>query len=375
MDKNKIQTSTSTNVKKLFNLKNMYTTIKWMSIMIIAITIIMLILFFTKGSGLIKTSWTTHSGTSLFGGNTKEGPGILQSRTMQVLITFVGGGALGLAGALLQKVTKNRLAEVSILGIGSLNIFFVYAYAMFFKEKAFGTGIIAVFMPIFLILVSIFGTLIVWGISRSRKANKNTFVIVGIALQLLVEALSVIIVNPSKLVHAASNSSGKKVWNRIKGYTLGRVHSGVDVSPQDSNPVMWWLIILALVIVGVVIITVFFLRRKIDTYETSEDLALSTGINIKRLRLVIYMLVALLAGTASAVLGSVALLGIIAPSIARVLFKNKMWPMTVASFLIGGIMVAVASFVSMQLEVGVSVGILSTAIVIPYFIILMIREK
>lgn len=56
---------------------------------------------------------------------------------MQIMIAFFGGGALGLAGALLQKVTKNRLAEVSILGIGSINIFFIYIYAVILKDKAF----------------------------------------------------------------------------------------------------------------------------------------------------------------------------------------------------------------------------------------------
>ena len=369
----KVNKTSKTNKR---NLSPMYRIIKWISLLIIVLVVILMILFFTKGIGFNTPPWSDYSGTSILtGATTASGPGILQTRTMQVLITFVGGGALGVAGALLQKVTKNRLAEVSILGIGSLNIFFVYGYAMFFKEKAFGNGPIAIMMPIFLIIVSIFGTLIVWAISRSRNANKNTFVIVGIALQLFVEALSVIIVNPSKLIHAGTNSAGKKVWNRIKGYTLGKVRSSVTDIAGKENPVMWWLIITGIVIVIVVIAIIFFLRRKIDTYETSEDLASSTGINIKWLRLGIYILVALLAGTASAVLGTVALLGIIAPSIARMLFKNKMWPMTIASFLIGGAMVALASFVSMQLDLGVSVGILSTAIVIPYFIFLMVKEK
>ena len=365
-----------THKKPVISKNIIYRIIKWIALFVIVFTVIGFILFFTKGIGFNMPPWLDHAATSIVGNNTTpDGPGILQTRTMQVLITFVGGGALGIAGALLQKVTKNRLAEVSILGIGSLNIFFVYGYAMFFKEKAFGSGPIAIMMPIFLIIVSIFGTLIVWAISRSRNANKNTFVIVGIALQLFVEALSVIIVNPSKLITAGQNSTGKQVWNRIKGYTLGKVRSSITDIGGKENPVMWWLIITAVVIVVIVIGAIFFLRRKIDTYETSEDLALSTGINVKWLRLGIYLLVALLAGTASAILGTVALLGIIAPSIARMLFKNKMWPITIASFFIGGVMVALASFISMQLNFGVSVGILSTAIVIPYFIFLMIREK
>lgn len=133
-----------------------------------------------------------------------------------------------------------------------------------------------------------------------------------------------------------------------------------------------------ILVVGIIIVVigvVIFLRRKIDTYETSEELSTAVGINIKRLRLVIFLLVALLAGAASAVLGTVALLGIIAPSVARMLFRNKMLPLAISSFVIGGIMVGLASFISMQLEASVSVGILATAIVIPYFIFQMIKER
>lgn len=362
---------------KNFNWKNL---IKWTALLTIVGAVILLILTFTKSLGFTFASqWETYSGKSFFSSaKTSTGPGPLQMHTMQVLIAFFGGGALGVAGALLQKVTKNRLAEVSILGIGSINIFFIYIYAVVLKDQAYGNTIWAHLMPIFLITVSVIGTLIVWAISRSKKANKNTFVIVGIALQLLVEALSVLVVNPKELTKGGdAKSEGAQVWSRIQGYTLGKIRSNIEnpYSNVDTNPVPWWLMFLVIGLVVGVLVLIFFLRRRIDTYETSEEMATSTGINIKALRLIIYILVAVLAGAASAVLGTVALLGIIAPSIARMLFKNKMMPIAIASFLIGGLMVALASWISLQLEFGIQVGILATAIVVPYFIYQMIREK
>lgn len=358
--------------------------IKWLALLIIVASVAFLILTVTKESFSMHREWTTSSGLTTKIGTgirhttltaTKVGPGPLQNYTMQILIAFFGGGALGVAGALLQKVTKNRLAEVSILGIGSLNIFFIYIYALVLKGEAYGDGVWAKLMPVFLILVSIVGTIIIWAISRSRKANKNTFVIVGIALQLLIEALSVIVVDPKKLSSQAASKTDKEMWSKIQGYTLGKIRSGVESSTQDPNPVPWWLIFTAIALVVGVIIVIFFLRRKIDTYETSEEIASSTGTNIKLLRFTIFLLVAVLAGASSAILGSVALLGIIAPSVARMLFKNKMMPVVIGSFLIGGVMVALASWLSLQIHLPVQVGILSTAIVIPYFIFQMIREK
>lgn len=72
-------------------------------------------------------------------------------------------------------------------------------------------------------------------------------------------------------------------------------------------------------------------------------LATTLGIKTERLRLSVFIIVALIAGIEASLLGTVALLGLIAPSIARLLFKGNFAPTAIASFIIGGIMVALAS--------------------------------
>lgn len=131
-----------------------------------------------------------------------------QIRLKQVLIPIIGGGALAFAGMLLQKITRNNLAEVSILGIGSINIMFIFAYAFIFKGQLLTGSTVQELLPLVTIVASLIGTMIVFLISRSKRANKNTFVIIGIALQLLFEALSVIFVNPSKL---STTKEGKEI--------------------------------------------------------------------------------------------------------------------------------------------------------------------
>lgn len=353
---------------------------KWMLILNSLFFVSFLILTFTKSNGFtFWDSWKISSFSSILHDTSNqqiEGAGPLQKHFMQILITLLGGGALGLAGLMLQKITRNTLAEVSILGIGSFNILFIYIYAFSLKSRMWNQSIWSHLMPIFLILVSILGTFFVWVVARSRKTNKNTFVIVGIAFQLLLEAISVIVVNPKVLLQDKTSritNENQKIWNRIKGYTLGEVKN--DLGNTNTNFIDWWLILLVAFLVILILGIIFFIRKKIDTYEISEDLALATGIYVKRLKMLIYFLIAILAGAATAILGSVALLGIIAPSIARLLFKNRMWQASLASFLIGGIMVGGASFIALQLEAQVPVGILSTAIVVPYFLYLMWRGK
>lgn len=256
------------------------------------------------------------------------------------------------------------MAEVSILGIGSINIMFIFLYAYFVKGKMFDGSQAQQLLPVVTIFASLFGTLIVYFISRSKHTGKNTFVIIGIALQLLFEALSVVFVNPTKLT---GSKEGKELWSNIKHYTMG------IVEPEQTS---WALIIGASIGIATLITAALFLRRKIDIYEASPALAVTLGIKTERLRLTVFIIVAFIAGIEASLLGTVALLGLIAPSIARLIFKGNFAPIAIASFIIGGMMVALASWISINLfDASFPAGILATAIAAPYFIFIILRGR
>lgn len=353
----------------------LYKTIKWTSIILFVSCIVFLTLFLRReDSGKLNFGfgpWTTSSTTSTVNQNfvPVQGAGESKQRVLQLIIAFIGGGSLAFAGCLLQKITKNKLAEISILGIGSINILFIYIYARSIGYESFGEGFYAILMPVLLIVFSVIGTMIIWAISRSKKSNKNTFVIIGISIQLLVEALSVVFVNPIDMIQG--NAIEKKVWGKIKSYTLGQIKSDIN----NNNYIPWWLILVGFILFATVVVFSLFLRKKIDTFESSEFLAQSTGVNSKKLRLIVFIFVALLAAVAACIIGTVALLGIIAPSLARMLFKNKFAIMSLCSMLVGGSLVALAAWVSMNMNLSLPVGILSTAIVAPYFLFLIVKER
>lgn len=345
---------------------------KWISLLTsLVVMIVLIMMLYHAPSGWIfgVQDWKTNSVTILVNGKVAPDPttwetGIGQIRLKETIIPIVGGGALAFAGTLLQKTTRNNLAEVSILGIGSINIMFIFLYAFIFKNQLFNGSIIQQMLPIVTIVASLIGTSVVYLISRSKHANKNTFVIIGIALQLLFEALSVVFVNPSKL---ASSKEGKEMWSNIKHYTMGII---------DTQHTSWSLIIGASVGISILVVIALLMRRRIDIYESSPILASTLGIKTERLRLSVFLIVALIAGIEASLLGTVALLGLIAPSIARFLFKGSFAPTAIASFIIGGILVALASWVSINLlDSEFPAGILATTLATPYFIFLILKGK
>lgn len=117
-----------------------------------------------------------------------------------------------------------------------------------------------------------------------------------------------------------------------------------------------------------------FIRRKIDLIESSEDLASGLGVQVQKMKKIIFTLVAIIAAAEAVLAGSIALLGILAPAIARKIFKNKTILIASGSFLIGAILVLCASYISVTLQTQVPVGILATTIVIPYFVFIIIRS-
>lgn len=127
-------------------------------------------------------------------------------------------------------------------------------------------------------------------------------------------------------------------------------------------------------VIALLVAVVWFLRKKIDIIEVNEKLAISYGIRVELLKFVLYGLVALLAGIEAAMLGTVALLGILAPNIAKPIFGNKTGTNVFASFLIGGCLVMLATFVSVNMATDVPIGFLSTAIIAPYFVFKILRK-
>lgn len=357
-------------MKKQINLVKLA---KWFALLSsLAMSIILVMMFYKAADGrwlIGSQEWEHSSVFEIHNGVLvpkpgTTGPGPMQFQLKQILITVFGGGALAFAGVLLQKTTRNNLAEVSILGIGSINIMMIFAYALIFKSQIFGDSLVAQMLPLVTIASSLLGTFIVYFISRSKKANKNTFVIIGIALQLLFEAVSVIFINPSKL---SDSKDGKEMWGTIKHYTMGIV---------DSEKTSWTIIIVAAVAISVLVGIALMLRKKIDIYDASPALATTLGIKTERLRFTIFAIVALIAGVEASILGTVALLGLIAPSIARLMFKNKFMPLAIASFVIGAILVTLAHWMSVNLfGSDFPAGILATAIASPYFIFLILRGK
>ena len=231
----------------------------------------------------------------LSGGGSPEAQAIvLGQRLPRTLIGLVGGAALALAGAVIQAHTRNPLADPGLLGVtagSSLAAVFAISvlglttpvgYLWFaFAGAAAGTA-----------LVSFIG--IVAG--RRRDASPAALVLAGAAVSAFLSAVTGIIL----LLDSAA-------LDVFRFWTVGSLAGGrgLDV----LLPVLPFLVVGAVLALGH--------SRALDTLALGDDLARSLGRRLLPTRLLGLTIVTLLVGGATAILGSLGFIGLVAPHAVR----------------------------------------------------------
>ncbi|MCE7012167.1 iron ABC transporter permease [Kibdelosporangium philippinense] len=269
---------------------------------------------------------------------------VVELRTPRIVLAMVIGAALGLAGALLQGVSRNPLASPDVIGIsqgaGLMATIVIVAGAP-----------IAVLPP--LALLGGLGAAAIVLLFGSVRANR--FVLAGIAVAVALKALTEVVI----IGAAPVDGQRAQVW--LVGTLAGW---GYDEA-----------LVVALVIL-VLTPVLFWAGRALDTSALSDDVALAIGVRVGPRRLVMALSGVVLAAVATSQVGSVDFVALAAPQIARRLAKAERPPLFCAA-LTGALLTVIADtaartvFAPTQLPVGV----LTAAFGGVYLVWLLVRRK
>ena len=215
---------------------------------------------------------------------------INELRVPRTVIAIVAGAALGVAGALIQAVTRNPLADPGILGVNS-----GAAFAM-----AVGTGLLGVSGAVgtlTLAYVGAFGaSLLVYAIgSLGRGGSPVRLILAGVALGAVLAGITRAIVLTDR--------------ERFAGMTAWESGSLLDRDTSLLGPA----IPLTLLGLGIALA----IGSSLNAIALGDDLASALGANVLRTRVLAVTAVMLLAGTATALAGPISFVGLMVPHIAR----------------------------------------------------------
>ncbi|WKB55532.1 FecCD family ABC transporter permease [Eleftheria terrae] len=275
-------------------------------------------------------------------------------RAPAAVMAVVVGACLGLAGAQMQTVLDNPLADPFTLGVATAG--------------AVGASVVIVLGGSFVVLgenVAIAGgafvfaagaTLLIQGLSRRFGATADTVLLFGIALLFTFEALL-------WLLQFVADSDALQ---QIVFWTMG------SLSPSTWNKIV--------LVAGVLLVCSLDLSRHawaLTALRAGEEQARSFGVAVESLRLHTLLRVSLLSAAALSFVGIIGFVALVGPHIARMLVGEDHRIYLPASALSGALMLSLASILSKSIIPGVvlPIGIVTALVGVPMFMALVLARR
>jgi len=271
---------------------------------------------------------------------------IQKLRLPRALSGFACGGLLALAGALMQVLLRNPLADPYVLGIsGGAGVGALLA--MLLGLPAFGINGLA--------LVGAFAAmLLVFGLAHGDGSWTQTrLLLTGVIVAAgCGAAVSLVLsIAPESKLH------GMLFW------LMGDLSQSVDPLP-------------ALVLLVVALALALPFARELNLLARGFDTAQSLGVPVKRLRLITYFLASLATAVAVTNAGSIGFVGLVVPHLMRLALGNDQRLLLPAAVLAGGSLLVCADTLARTVIAPqqLPVGVLTALIGVPVFLFLLNRR-
>lgn len=212
-------------------------------------------------------------------------------RVPRTILAALAGLALGLAGVVMQALTRNPLADPGLLGVNAGAYFAIVVGAGFF-----GAGITS--------------GQIIWGIAGAGitaavvYAIGMTGVAAGTPVKLVLAgvAIGAVLSGFSQAITFANPT----VFDRVRFWSVGSLQG----RQFDSVHAVWLIIAIAAV-------AVVLLSRSLNALTMGEDVARALGTNLPLVRGVGFAAITVLCGAATAAVGPITFVGLVIPFVAR----------------------------------------------------------
>ena len=275
-------------------------------------------------------------------------------RLPRIILAIIVGMALASAGAVMQGLFRNPLADPGLLGISSGASLMVGITILF----------PAVFPPIMMLygkMVAAFaGSLFICALiylySLNEQCNLAKMILLGVAINAIIGAV----------MGGLSYISDESQLRQISLWSMGHLGKG-----------SWDLVIVSLSLIFPALLCLIKLAHQLNILQLGDEDAHYLGINVERTKRYLLMLCAVLIGASVAVSGIIAFVGLVVPHMIRLqIGANHKW-LIPGSALGGACLLLLADTLARTLvaPTEIPVGLLTSLIGGPYFLWLILRHK
>jgi iron complex transport system permease protein len=274
-------------------------------------------------------------------------------RLPRVVVALLVGASLAVAGALIQGVTRNPLAEPSIIGVNAGAVVVVAALSIA-SDKKLTPWLSAQVLPLFAFVGASMAAILVYSLASKGTVTPIRLALAGVAVATFFQSLTVAIV-------LLRDSAVRIIMQWMVGSLTDRTWDNV----QTLAP---WAF---LGLVGALA-----MAQSVTVLSLGDDVARGLGQDVERVRLLAFGLVVVLAGAAVAVAGPIAMVGLMVPHIVRRLVGVDYRAVIPCSAVLGALLLVVADIVARLVAYPseTPVGVLTTVVGAPFLIALARRE-
>lgn len=278
---------------------------------------------------------------------------LFRARIPRVLLAAIVGGALATAGAALQALLRNPLADPHLLGVSG-GAALAGVCALVLRPVVLGQTVV---VPAAAFAGALASTWIVFRLARvGRQLEAYTLLLIGV------------------------------IYNAFTGALLMFINSVVDF--YQAHGVLFWLmgslgardygVIAALGLYSLGGLAALVLRaRELDCLSLGDDRAAELGVVVERARARVFVVASLLVGAVVSVSGMIGFVGLVVPHLVRIAFGADHRLVLPATYLAGAIFLVWADTIA-RTALGtteIPVGVVTALCGGPFFVYLLRRER
>ncbi|WP_018883793.1 FecCD family ABC transporter permease [Paenibacillus massiliensis] len=275
---------------------------------------------------------------------------IQEVRLPRVIAAALVGAAFAVAGALMQGVTRNPLADVGVLGINAGAMFVVALSFVLFPHLPFTVLMLLAFSG------ALASTAFIYLLGAGTPG--------GLTPMKLTLAGTVV----AALLH--SLTSGIAIYFELSqdlAYWYAGGVAGVE----------WEQLRVVLPVILVVLFIALILGRSISIIALGEEVATNLGVHIRKVRVYAIVFALLLAGVSVSAVGSIAFVGLVIPHIARKLVGVNYTYVIPMSAVLGSILLVLADLGARMADPPkeLAIGVVVAIIGVPFFLYVARKER
>lgn len=277
----------------------------------------------------------------------------LELRLPRILLAFVAGGTLALAGLLFQTLFRNALMTPFTLGVSGgavlgagISIKLGFTLILGVSAVSLFGFIGALFTVVLLIILSRY----------LKRAEQESLLLLGIALSFFYTSALMVIFYLSSFTETAT----------IMRFTMG------------SLSIVGYESVITISIISAVLLTVLYLKRfELQILAISDEQASLKGINTKRLTYTFLVITSLAIGVLVSLTGPIGFIGLIIPHMIRKLYQKPVSELIFAVFFLGGFFLLACDTLARYFSTGseIPIGVITALIGGPFFIYLIISKQ